>query len=323
MSNETQSVCQNFPYVFKGDVADYLSAILTLVTLFNSSFLSAAGNLVVAFVFRSTRQLRQKRLLVLTINLTLINLCTALLGIPTYFVFLLSFAIGNAWCELGDVSFAIHRYCFSMTVVGISLVSYQRYFSVLYPYRYQALVTLERNAFVAVASWFYGLILAIPLAVEIQKPSWPFLSWLCVASKAILVVHIATTVLCYVRMAHIALGHRKGIARASRHLEKTRKTSLRLVGTMLATTLPWLVLNWARTEHSIQAEYVANTVFFSSCLFNLLLYTLRNEEIESAVRRKFKRKVSPELPQTRARTTALQPRPNFTTTTNGRWVKGL
>ena len=327
MLNETQkTICPNFPYVFKGHVIDCLSVIPTLVTLFNSSFVAAVGNLVVASVFRSTRRLRRNTRHIFTINLTLINLCTALLGIPTYFTFLLSFVNGNAWCELGDVSFVIHRFCFSMTIVGISLISYQRYFSVLYPYHYQALVTLERNTIVAVVSWLYGLILTIPLAAEIQKPSWSFLNELCIVSKVILIVHVITVILCYARMAFIALGHRKEIAHTVRHLEKlhnTKKTSLRLVGSLSVTTLPWLVLNCLSLKHPIQAEYVAHITFFASCLFNLLLYTLRNEDIESVALKKFKRKVAPELPKTGARTTVQKLPRDCTTCTQGRWMKGF
>ena len=335
-NNTTQRTCPNFPYVFKGDVLDYISAIPTLVIIFNSSFVSAVGNLAVAYVFYSTRQLWQRKH-IFTMNLTLVNLCTALLGIPTYFIFLLSFVNGNAWCGLGNASLGIHRCCFSMTVVSISLISYQRFFSVRYPYRYQALMTLERHTFVAVASWFYGLILTIPLAAEINKTSWPFLKGLCIASETILIVHITTTILCYGRMAYIASCHRREIEHNySRHLDKlykTKKTSLHLIGTLLATTLPWLGLNWVQSEHSIQVEYFAHAIFFTSCLFNLFLYSLRNEDIEAVVQRKVKRKVTPAQHMPRARTTAhaelkfqessARPQVNDLKTIQSRWLEGL
>lgn len=309
MLNASQGTCRNFPYVFKGDLLDYISVIATQVTLLNSSFISAVGNLVVAYVFYSTRQLWQRKH-IFTINLTLINLFTALLGIPTYFIFLLTFVNGDAWCRLGDVSFGIHRFCFSMTVVSVSLISYQRIFSVLYPYRYQAVLTLERHTLIAVASWFYGLILTVPFAAEIKLTPWPVLKEFCFASKIILLVHITSTILCYGRMSYIASCHRRKISHNSRHIDKiskTKKTSLNLVGTLLASTLPWLGLKWMQSEHSIQVEYFTNAIFFTSCFFNLFLYTLRNEDIEAVVQRKVKRKVTQELHLPRARTTA-QPR---------------
>lgn len=304
MLNTTQEACRNFPYVFKGDALDYISVVLALVTLFNSSFVSVIGHFPVAYVFYSTRQLWTKRY-IFTINFIFLNFVTALLAIPAYFTFLLSFVSGNAWCVLGDVSFVLHRLCFCMTIVIVSLISYQRFLSVLYPYRYQALLTFERHVYIAIASWFYGLILAIPLTTEIRITSWPVLKKFCLASKVILLVHIASTVLCYGRMGYLASCHRRKIAHNARHLgikRKTNITSVHLIGTLLASTLPWLGWQWAKSPRSIQVEYFTNTIFFTSCFLSLFLYMLRNEDIAAAVKKRFKRKVAcqePRIPRAR------------------------
>ena len=304
MLNTTQGTCRNFPYVFKGDALDYISVILALVTLFNSSFVSLIGNFPIAYVFYSTRQLWKKRY-ILTINFIFLNFVTALLAIPAYFTFLLSFVSGNAWCTFGDVSFVLHRLCFCMTIVIVSLISYQRFLSALYPYRYQALLTFDRHVYIAIASWFYGIILAIPLTAELKTTSWSFLKKLCLVSKIILLVHIATTVFCYGRMGYIASCHRRKIAHNARHLgieRKTNITSLHLIGTLLASTLPWLGWQWAQSTRSIQVEYFTNTIFFTSCFLNLFLYMLRNEDIAAAFKKRFKRKVAcqePRIPRAR------------------------
>lgn len=293
MLNKTQESCRNFPYVFKGNAPDYISVILVLLTLFNSSFVSLIGNVPVAYVFYSTRQLWKKRY-IFTINFVFLNFVTALLAIPAYFAFLLSFVGGNTWCTLCDVSFVLNRLCFCMTIVIVSLISYQRFLSVLYPYRYQALLTFDRHVYIAIASWFYGLILATPLTAEVKITHWPFLKELCFASKAILTVHIASTVLCYGRMGHIASCHERKIAHNSRHLGIKRKkniTSVHLIVTFLASTLPWLGWQWSQSACSIQVEYLTNTIFFTSCFLNIFLYMLRNEDISAAVKTRFKRKV--------------------------------
>ena len=333
MSNSTEGVCRNFPYVFKGDFVDYISAIATSVIILNSSFVSGVGNVAVTYVLFSTRSL-WKNTLVFTINFAFVNFFTAVFCIPTYFAFLVRFVHGTTYCTLGAVSFVLYRFCLSTTVVNISLISYQRFASICYPYRYQSLLTLQRHVYIAIASWFYGLILTIPLVAEVEITPWPaFMRELCFASKLILLLHMATTVLCYARMGCIASSHRRRISQNFRHVRRllrTKKTSVYLVGTLLVSTLPWLGLTWIKSWHSILLECCTRTLFFTSCFFNLFLYTLRNEDIDAAIKRTINRKIFPQndttpririTVNTRAENGTLHLQVHDITTTQGRWLQ--
>lgn len=296
--------------------------IPTLVTIFNSSIVSAIGNLIVAYVFYTTRQLWQRKH-IFTINLTILNLLIAIIAIPCYFVFLLSCIDRNCWCILGWTSFAIHCFSFNMTIINVTLISYQRFFSVLYPYHYQVLLTLERHVYIAIASWIYGAILTLPTVVE-SKFKWKYLKPFCFASNITLVIHITVMVFCYGRMGYIASRHRKKISHNSKCPEKlckATKTSIHLVGTLLVSTLPWLGLDLTVTSrHPVQVHYLKYGVFYTSCFLNLFLYTLKNEDVFAVVKRKVKRKVKPiDITLTQGRTTNTI-RPYHLTATHSRQV---
>lgn len=289
MSNSTYSEpCECFPYVFEGKPWDYAAVAFTLVAIMNCSLLAVAGNMFIAYLVISTRRLWTKKH-VLVVNMICVDLLTAIVSVPSYATFLLSFVLHEPSRAARNVHLIASNISFSMTVVNLSLISYERYFAVMFPYQYHAYCTTSRLMLVTIASWLYGLFFAAPVVGSIAIP-WD--GWVTVsrATKAIFLAHVLSSLVCHGRICRVASSHQRSISPASmdaRKLSKGAKSFLYIVVAFLVCSLPSCAISFVR-HPPVEADYFAYACSYTSCGLNWLIYTLRSEDIKVVIKDKMR-----------------------------------
>ena len=293
-SNSTLGTCDGFPHIFDQTLWSYFSVSLTLSMIINCSILAIVGNTVVGCLIYSTRRLWTKKH-ILVMNLVFVDLLTATVSIPFYATFLILFVQGEPPCYLRTVHIVASNITFTMTVINLSLISYERFIAVLFPYRYQALLTAPRLVLVAAASWLYGCVLAVP---ALGKVAWPCdYRWQPVshAANAIVCVHVLSSLVCHGRLCRIACGHRRPIspeaAKSVRRLSKGARTSLYIVAAFLVCSLPSCVAQFVPNHSAVEVDYIVRGCSYLSCGLNWLIYTLRSQEIQTVIAMKAKRRI--------------------------------
>lgn len=291
MTNSTLQSCRNFPFVFEGSLWGYFWVTVTLAIIINCSILAIVGNTFVCYLICTTRQLWTKQY-ILVVNLIFIDLLTAIIGIPSYSVFLLFFILGRPACTARAVHLITSAISLSMTVINLSLLSYERFFAVFFPYRYQTFLTAQRLMVLAGVSWLYGLLLIVPAFMKMatQWNGWQAL-WL--ASSTVFFAHILSSLICYGKIHLVARQHQQSTSRCSvrvRLLSRSSKTFLYVIGAFLLCSLPSCITAFVQDPPVEVLNFACGSLLTSSGI-NWLIYTLRNEDIQLAIQRNLKRRV--------------------------------
>ncbi|XP_070580891.1 D(1C) dopamine receptor-like [Ptychodera flava] len=139
-----------------------VAEIVALCSLLGIIILSAIfGNTLVCVAVYRSSTLRSQVSNIFIVNLAMTDFFNAVLVMPATFISLFTnrWVLSEYWCD--GVCFL--NYCFiivSMWTLG--LVSLDRYFAVVQPFRYTAIVTNTRACVALACTWFLGFIFASP-----------------------------------------------------------------------------------------------------------------------------------------------------------------
>lgn len=124
--------------------------------------LAVLGNLLVIVVVLRTKELRRREANLFLLNLSTADLSIGLSILPVSIVtlvnplFLNSYPTVKTFLGFGNFSFCI------CSIMSLTLLSLDRYFAIIYPYRYVELLTHKRVCFICMFSWLYSMLFSLP-----------------------------------------------------------------------------------------------------------------------------------------------------------------
>lgn len=124
--------------------------------------LAVCGNVLVIVVILRTRELRRRESNYFLVNLSLADLSVGLAIIPVSILTLLNPLVTITYPSIQTfLGFGNFSFCIC-SIMSLTLLSLDRYFAIVHPYRYLQLLTHKRVLILCVLSWLYSMGFSLP-----------------------------------------------------------------------------------------------------------------------------------------------------------------
>ena len=189
------------------EIGIQITAIATTVIGIISSIGSILGNALVLFVLFKHERLRTPSNVLLG-SLCLTDFLTGFIVVPTVSIRRITEAYGSGICIIRIVCAYFSYLTVIVSVVTIGLISIDRYYAIMMPFRYQRKISTTK----------YFILLAIVWLLLAMYSSLPFLNIISgskffIIACSFLAVNIVIFVICYIKISKVVNSHKAKLHR--------------------------------------------------------------------------------------------------------------
>ena len=265
-----------------------------LVTINILSLLIAApGNILTCTVIAKVPTLRKEASYILIASVSLADAMVALVTQPLYISALIVDKT-EAYCPLYHSLFAVGWMSSFASILGINMVTIDRYLYIVYPLHYQTYMTRRRALVLASISWVSGILIG---TVSLAWFSTVVLHSACLLHTTLSCLLLLVCYMCVYKKVRTSNRQQtkrtKSTRKECRQVQATR-TVVTIVFVFFGCWAPWTLLsfllslkesevgteNVTLSHHVLILQSLFLTFGFTSSALNVFIYTLKNQMLK-------------------------------------------